>query len=299
MLTALQQRHPRDEWRVHHRSLSPMVRRPLFASAAWLGRPRLGGADVVWAPAPAPMAVSPGVPFVLTVHDLSWVERPQDFTPYERFWHAAGRLHALARRADRVVVDAAATIEPLVRWGVDRDRIRVVHPGVPDRPVGRLPPGVPARYVLFVGALEPRKDPELLVRAHARSGLDADLVFAGSGRLAERLRGERVHVIGSLEDGRLGALYANALALAMPSRLEGFGFPPLEAARAGTPSVVSDLPVFRETLGDDGALFVPPGDEAAWARALNEVEGREAPPVAFSWGAAADGLRAVLAEVAG
>src|SRR5687767_7599082 len=155
--------------------------RAIFGAAALTGRPRLdrlagNDPDVVWAPAPAPLAVSGGVPFVLTVHDLSWVERPRDFTPYERLWHAAGRLRRLAQRADRVVVDAAATIAPLTAWGVDPDRIRVVHPGVPHRPNGPPPAGTPEDYVLFVGALEPRKDPELLLRAHARSGIEAKLV---------------------------------------------------------------------------------------------------------------------------
>src|SRR6476646_5243463 len=65
--------------------------RARYAAGALLGRPRIGvGADVVWLPAPAPVAV--GAPYVLTVHDLSWVERPQDFTAYERVWHRAGRL---------------------------------------------------------------------------------------------------------------------------------------------------------------------------------------------------------------
>ena len=279
--------------------------RAAYASAALTGRPRLdrlaGNApDVVWAPAPAPLAVSGGVPFVLTVHDLSWVERPQDFTAYERLWHAVGRLKRIARRADRVVVDAAATIEPLTRWGVDPDRIRVIHPGVPHRPAGTLPPNLPDRYVLAVGALEPRKDPELLKQAD----LDVDVVFAGTGRLAPRLRGTRLHVIESFTPDQLGALYANAVALAMPSRLEGFGFPPLEAALHGTPSVVTDLPVFRETLGD-AALFVPPGDAAALAAAITQAEqdptlGERARERAqrFTWAKAAAQLEDVFEEVA-
>jgi glycosyltransferase involved in cell wall biosynthesis len=310
MLDALATEFPQDEverkgqspffHRAQKRGLSPILRRVGNASAAILGWPRLGGgADVVWAPAPAPLAVAPDMPFVLTVHDLSWVERPGDFTPYERLWHAVGRLKRLALRADRLVVDAHATIAPLRRWGVDADRIRVVHPGVPRRPVGALPDRLPRGYVLYVGAFEPRKDPELLLEAHRRArrrGLDADLVFAGAGRLAPRLTGDGVHVIDPVGNGILGALYANARVLAMPSHLEGFGFPPLEAAQAGTPAIVSDLPVFRETLGD-GAAFVSERDADAWAAAML------APPppparTAFTWARAAHELRAVFAEVA-
>lgn len=283
--------------------------RAIFGSAALLGRPRLdrlagGDPDVIWAPAPAPLAVSRDVPFVLTVHDLSWIERPGDFTRYERLWHAAGRLRQLARRADRVVVDAWATISPLVRWGVDPDRVRVVAPGVPERTATQLPPGVPDRYVLFAGALEPRKDPELLLRAHP----DVDVVFAGRGRLAPRLAGPRTHVLGDLDSGQLGALYANALALVLPSRLEGFGFPPLEAALHGTPSIVTDLPVYSETLGDE-ALRIPPGDAEALRDAIAALAddedarrdlGARAKQRAerFTWASAGQGLRTVLEEVA-
>ena len=75
LLEALRRAHPEDEFSV----VVPRGRaasRALFGAAALTGRPRLdrlaGGCDVVWAPAPAPLAVSPGVPLVLTVHDRAW-----------------------------------------------------------------------------------------------------------------------------------------------------------------------------------------------------------------------------------
>ena len=78
-----------------------------YAAAAFIGRPRLdrqlGGCDVLWAPAPAPLAVSSGVPLVLTIHDLSFEHRPRDYTAYERFWHRRAHPRALARRAARVI----------------------------------------------------------------------------------------------------------------------------------------------------------------------------------------------------
>jgi hypothetical protein len=116
LLGALAVAHPEDEWLAFVPGRQPLrdppagvrlVRHPLpgralFGAAAVAGRPRLdrllGGVDVVWAPAPAPLAVSAGVPLVLTVHDRSWEERPGDVTPYERAWHAAARPRRLARR---------------------------------------------------------------------------------------------------------------------------------------------------------------------------------------------------------
>jgi glycosyltransferase involved in cell wall biosynthesis len=326
LLAAMAARHGGDEWRAvlpRERAEVPagvQIRRSrlpsrlLFGAAGLTGRPRVdrlaGGADVVWLPAPAPVAVSPGVPYVLSVHDLSWIERPRDFTGYERAWHRVARVERLARSAAAVVTISEATRELiLARWALPPGRVRVVYPGpgVAGDPAGPAP-ALPRRFVLAAGALEPRKDPELLVRAHALArarGLDADLVFAGDGRLARRLSGPGVHVLGRVDD--LGPLYARALALAMPSRLEGFGFPPLEAALHGTPSLLSDLPVFRETLGD-AALRVP-SDAGAWADALLRIAGDEAlrrdlgarAEVAarrFSWDDAADRLHAILREAA-
>ena len=197
------------------------------------------------------------------------------------------------------------------RWGLDAE---VVAPGVgegaPLDQAGRSggAPPLPERFLLAVGALEPRKDPELLVRAHALArsrGLDADLVFAGEGRLAPKLAGPGVHVLGHVAD--LRPLYERALALLMSSHLEGFGFPPLQAALHGTPSVLSDLPVFDETLGD--AALRAPRDDAAWADAMLRIasddalrrdlgeRGRRAAS-RFSWDDAADRLHAILRAAA-
>src|SRR4051812_34690112 len=176
MLDALTRAFPGDAQRL----VAPPFRRVVFGASALVRAPTLTslaarGADVAWLPAPAPVAVG-ALPYVLTVHDLSWVERPRDFTAYERAWHAAGRLPDQARRAARVVADSHATARVLAhRWGVEA---AVVAPGV-TRPGGPPGPNRRGRYLLAVGALEPRKAPELLLGAFARArarGLDAELV---------------------------------------------------------------------------------------------------------------------------
>jgi glycosyltransferase involved in cell wall biosynthesis len=339
LLAALARVHPDDEWHlflpgrggvlpepapnlVVHRHVLPG--RVLFGAAAVCGRPRLdrllgGGVDVVWSPTIAPMALSPGVPLVLTIQDLSFELRPGDFTPYERVWHRLARPRALARRAARVIVLAPATRGQLVdRWGLDGRRIEVVAPGVSAAPptgahAAAPSPTAPAKspYLLAVGALEPRKAPDLLVRAFTAAraaGLSARLVFAGEGRLAGALGGEGVTVLGQVSDAQLDELYRGALALVMPSLLEGYGLPVTEALARGTPAVVSDLPVFAPQL-DAAVLRVPAGDEPALTAALLRLE-REAglraalaaaAPAAvagLSWDEAARRTRAVLAEAA-
>jgi len=281
--------HPRVTL-VRHR----LSGRALFAAAAVAGRPTLaglvGGADVVWLPAPAPVAA--GAPYVLTVHDRSWERRPRDFSVYERAWHALARPRALARDAARVTADSQAVAAELrAAWGV---QVTVVSPGVTALPAAPHP----GRYLLFVGAHEPRKALGVLTAAHISAqarGLDADLVMVGHG-------------LRRVDDAQLASLYAGALAVVTPSHLEGFGLPPLEAAAHGTPAVVSDLPCFAETL-DDAALRVPAGDAGALADALLLI-GRDedlrarlgaaarARAARYTWERAAGALHALLADAA-
>jgi glycosyltransferase involved in cell wall biosynthesis len=328
LLGALAAAFPEDDWSVllprGEVALVPhgvrVIRHPvparlLFGTAAVLGRPRLdvllgADCDVVWAPAPAPLAIG-RTPFVLTVHDRSWERRPQDFTLYERAWHRSARPRRLARRASRVLCDTEAVREELIAvWRLPAGRVRAVPlaPRALGAPAAATRDGAP--YFLFVGALEPRKAPDVLLDAFTRArahGLDADLVYAGEGRLEARLAAPRVRIADRREP--LADLYAGAIALVLPSWLEGFGLPPVEALSVGTPAIVSDLPAFRETLGAEGAVYVTPGDAAELADALLALAGepalRERVLVAgraaiapLRWEATALRTHAVLAEAA-
>ena len=313
LLAALAEGHGDDEWLAFVPGRSPvapvhprvtLVRhrlggRPLFGAAAVAGRPTLagllGGIDVAWLPAPAPVAA--GAPYVLTVHDRSWERRPQDYSAYERAWHRLARPRALAGGAAAVTADSHAVAAELrAAWGVPAT---VVSPGVDGGP-SRPPPGAPrpGRYLLFVGARDPRKALGVATAAHARArarGLDAELVVVGDG-------------LRRVDDAELAALYAGALAVVAPSHLEGFGLVALEAAAHGTPAVVSDLECFAETLGD-AALRVPVGDASALADALLRIAGDDAlrarlgaaareRAALYTWQRAARALHPLLARAA-
>ena len=138
----------------------------------------------------------------------------------------------LARRADRVMADSRTTRESAIAmWDLDPARVAVVTPGV-TRPAAPLDAeearrrlGLPARYLLFVGALEPRKGAGVLARAYVRARrarLDAELVLVGYGRsgvVFDALQG--IHRIRAADRPELDALYAGALALVMPSLAGG------------------------------------------------------------------------------
>jgi alpha-1,3-rhamnosyl/mannosyltransferase len=252
------------------------------------------------------------------VHDLSFEHRPRDYPLYDRVWLRLSRPRRLARRATRVLcVSEQTRLEVISEWGVEAARTRTVllgpgRPPGPAEPPGEAPTGLPERFVLAVGALEPRKRPLLLAEAHRRAagrGLNAGLVFAGDGALRARLESAGATVFGHVADPVLDGLYRRALVVVCASRAEGFGFTPLEAAARGTPAIVADLPVFSETLAG-GALRVNPGDADALADVLLRIErdpalrerlaeaGREA-VARLSWERAARETRELLAEAAG
>ena len=313
LLAALADGHREDEWLafvpgrtavapVHPRVTLVRHRlggRALFGAAAVARRPTLagllGGVDVAWLPAPAPVA--PGAPYVLTVHDRSWERRPRDFSAYERAWHHLARPRVLARGAAAVTADSHAVAAELhAAGGV---HATVVSPGVDGAPPPATATGrAPGRYLLFVGARDPRKALDVATAAHARArarGLDAELVAVGDG-------------VRRVDDAELAALYAGALAVVAPSYLEGFGLVPLEAAAHGTPAVVSDLECFAETLGD-ASLRVPVGDAGALADAMLRIAGdddlrtrlgaaaRERAAL-YTWERAAAALHPLLAQAA-
>jgi glycosyltransferase involved in cell wall biosynthesis len=334
MLTALVAGFPDDEWVAvvpGDREVSVpsgielrrtrLSSKPLFAAAALTGRPRLEklarGADVTWLPAPAPVACGRRTPYVLTVHDLSFELRPEDFTAYERRWLKAARPRRLAQRSARIVVDSEATATDLIEagWEVDAAKLTVIRAAPSAALLGAQAEGAESGrgYLLYVGALEPRKGLDTLAEATTiarRSGLTAPLLVVGEGRLASEIEAVAgVRLLGRQSDEQLAQLYSGALALVMPSRLEGFGLPPVEAAAHAVPSVISDLPVFRETLGD-AALTFPVGDAEALAKALVLISGDSALRARvgeearlavdnLSWTSAASSLRAVLSEAAG
>ena len=309
LTAALASAHDHDRWRLllaggprplpeldDPVNVDLVCRRLRHLAAALAGRPRLerslaGRIDVAWAPAPAPLAVGRSVPLVLTVHDLSFAERRGDYTAYERLWHDLARLGALARRAARLLADSRVTAEAaLDRWRLDPARVVEVPPGV-DRPArapdvagARARHGLGERYLLFVGALEPRKAPDVLAEGFARAraaGLEAELAVVGTGRRAAELDGRGVRRLGELP---VILEYAAGLAAGLLEPVEELrGRVDLVVVLAAwedgqlvqvfsAPAVVSDLPVFRETLGD-AALRVPPGDPEALAQALLRVAG--------------------------
>lgn len=243
-------------------------------------------ADVLISPAYVMPLLAP-CPAVVMVHDLHGLHLDQ--TRLENWLHHRLFLPPTLRRAAAVLTPTQAVMDELAP-AVPPRRPRFVAPLGVDAvfcpgPAAGEPRG---RYLLFTGNLERRKGLDLLLEAFARlvePGLR--LVIAGKDRgsgkaLRERAAGlgieQRVEFTGYVEQTRLVELYRNAALLVHPALSEGFGIPPLEAVRCGTPVVAVETPAARETLGD-AACLVGPGAEAIAAgvrRVLNDAAYRSA-----------------------
>jgi glycosyltransferase involved in cell wall biosynthesis len=239
--------------------------------------------DVYFGPAGALPLGRVGVPSVITIHDLAIYRNPRWFPPRQPL---STRLVVprSVLRADVVISVSQNTARDIVEiFGIDPRRIEVVPHGVSPkmRPMdgdekaeARARLGLPERFILFVGTIEPRKNLETLLDAWAMMRDRPDLVVVGSwGWSYEPIRdkmsrlGPRLHHLDSVEPDELPAIYNLARVLAHPAWYEGFGLPPLEAMACGTPCVVSDRSSLPEVVGD-AALIVPADQPDAWRKAL-------------------------------
>lgn len=278
-------------------------------------------------------AAASGTPYVVTVHDLIELDEPQTW---------AGSL--LARwfyrgiaGADHVISVSAYTVERLrERYQVADENVTVIHNGVDStfHPIEgftqtlayqelvrelRISPDAPV--VLMVGSDHPRKNSVGGVAAFAsvlRTHPTAVLVKVGAPGIPagreQTLQAvdqhgvrDQVRFLDNVSNERLNELYNLASVLLFPSRLEGFGLPPLQAMAAGTPVVASSASSVPEVVGD-AALLADPDEVTALAEQVDRVladaslratlrERGLARARQFSWMSAAQGVRQVYQQV--
>lgn len=256
-----------------------------FAAALWRDRP-----DVTFVPAHTLPLWFPG-PGVVTVHDLGYLYFPSAHPARARRYLNWSTRYS-AHRAARVLVDSLATARDLAaHYDIPESRISLVYPGLDETlaPVSdpaqlaavRTRYGLPDRYLLFLGTLQPRKNIAQLVKGYtqwrAQSGVTGvALVLAGSpGWLYDPAWTHGIEGVietGYVRDEDVAALYSGALALVFPSLYEGFGFPVLEAMRCGAPVITSATSSLPEVAGS-AALLVNPRDTDAIAAAIAQIVG--------------------------
>lgn len=232
------------------------------------------------------------LPTVVTVHDLSAVLHPE--------WHPAERARLFETdflprvpTFSHILTDSdAARDEIIASLKVPPDRITTAYPGV--RPTLRPLPagevaatlrrlGLPPRYLLHVGTLEPRKNLLMLLRAYTsleeNERAECPLVLVGPwGWRFEELatyhdaeaRHRHVIHLGYAAEADLPSLYNGAAALVFPTWYEGFGLPAAEMMACGGAVIGSSTPAVAEVLGDCGAK-VDPADVDGWRTAMRRA----------------------------
>lgn len=248
-------------------------------------------------------------PFIVTIHDLILFRHPTkrattlNAVTY-RLKYAAYHLairHA-ARRARRIIAVSEYTKRDIVNsLGVPEDKITVTYEASdPIRSnvenIDLAAKKITKPYFLYVGNAYPHKNLERLLEVFKtvrNEGFQNQLVLVGKmDYFYERLRSEAerlgltenndVLFYGYASDAELAELYRGAKAYVFPSLLEGFGLPPLEAMRYGTPVAASDSSCLPEVLGD-AAIYFSPEDPRSMADAMKRI-------------ATDDALRSTLAE---
>lgn len=235
----------------------------------------------------------PTPPMVVTVYDLSFLHYPERLPPARRLYLRL--LTGLScRRARRVLVISHSTGQDVARLlGVPPERIDVTplaHDAARCRPLPadevqafRRDRGLPPRFWLFVGTLEPRKNLVTLLEAYAALPRSerAPLVLAGGkgwlyndifAAIERHALQDEVHLPGFLPTDEMPLWYNSAEIFVYPSVYEGFGLPVLEAMACGTPVLTSDLSSLPEVAGQ-AAICVPPHDVQAWTQALRRAGG--------------------------
>jgi glycosyltransferase involved in cell wall biosynthesis len=266
----------------------------------------------------------PGLPTVLTVHDMIFKLFPEH-QKVLNYWYLNSTMPIYCRRADAIItVSQASKQDILDHYALDPAKITVIYEaaapefapadeGLTEEVRARY--GLPDRYLVHVGTIEPRKNLTRLVEALQQlrdEGLRIPLVVVGGKgwlyddffrRLEELTVCDSVCFPGYVPAADLPLLYAAASAAVVPSLYEGFGLPLLEAMACGTPVVSSTAASLRE-IGDDAACYFEATDVPAMAEVIRSVwtdadrraEMRSrglAQAARFSWDRAADETMAV------
>jgi glycosyltransferase involved in cell wall biosynthesis len=210
---------------------------------------------------------------VTTFHDL-FVMTSEYSSPEFRARFTTQAREA-AERSDSVIAVSQFTADQVeALLGVERKRIHVVPHGVDTRESISLPR---EKMVLFVGAIQKRKNVARLVRAFERMPREWTLVLAGAAdgfgadeelsAIRDSARSADIRVAGYVTNAELDNLYARASIFAFPSLDEGFGMPVLEAMARGAAVITSNCAAMPEVAGD-AALLVDPHQEDSIADGL-------------------------------
>jgi len=246
--------------------------------------------DLFWGPRHhLPVLLPKRIKAVITVHDIVHRKFPETMTLPNLIVERLLMRRSLIR-SDAIMADSHATAADIEKYyAMDAKNILIIHPGIPkftQHPDNHNESThtLPAKYFLFVGTLDPRKNFRRIFKAFERVDPvqnDVHLVVVGARgwekndlfqKLDRHALSSKIHLKGYVPRKQLAQFYKNALCLLFPSLYEGFGFPILEAMYYGTPVITANTSSMPEVAGD-AAVLVDPYNIEAIADAMGEVMG--------------------------
>lgn len=259
---------------------------------------RVGKIDAAFLPNLGFVGRAQSRPYILLLHDLSFLIEPRWFSLKTRLWHKAVSAKRLIRQAAHLLAVSEKTRQDTVRLlNIPAERITVIPIGqtlnLPDIPpsIFHLPHS--SKYVLAMGGNDPRKNTRTAERAVEilrREPAFTDLRLIIVGRDIVRP-----------SDIELAGLYKDAAAFLYPSWYEGYGLPLHEAAAFGTPCLASTAGALPETA-PTGTIFADPAKPHHWVEALRIALSSPRPnplqPDPQAWILAAEILRDKLDRIA-
>ena len=214
-----------------------------------------------------------------TIYDMTCRLMPELHTP-ANIQADESLVKNVISRADGLIAISENSRQDAVRLlGIQAERIQVIYPGVADVYFDAKAKPSERAYVLYVGAIEPRKNVDTLLDAWEACSLrrDFDLVLAGasgwaSGKTKARLESgpQGVRYLGYVPEDELPGLTAGASAFVYPSLYEGFGLPVAQAMAARVAVITSNTSCLPEIAGQ-GALLVDPRSAAEIQAALEKL----------------------------
>lgn len=225
---------------------------------------------------------------ILTIHDLSFFLFPEYFSVHRRLWHRAVRAKKIANAVSHLTVPSESAKNDLAEsFKINREKISVLppgqcsdwqEPGAADVLRVRTKYNLPAKFVLCLATIEPRKNIKAAILGFGewqqKNNVDADLIIAGAPGWKNKeifsliKTTPRVRFIGYVADADKPALYKLARVFLYPSFYEGFGLPILEAMRSSVPVIASNCSALPESAGA-AAYAVDPDRYSDIAAGLN------------------------------
>ncbi len=237
--------------------------------------------------------LSSTIPYILTIHDLSFKLFPEFYTAKQNFWHKIIGSKRQCQSAKLIIVPSANTKRDLMNYyEIPKEKIEVIYPGVNDnfsltnpnlaadktRVLNRY--GLPENFILFLGSIEPRKNITTIIKAYEKLPLEItakySLIIVGApgwknkeiyDTATKSPLASNIKFIGYIAAEDKPIFYSLSSLFIFDSFYEGFGFPLIEAMRMGTPTIAANRASLPE-ITDNASYLVNPNKISDLSQAM-------------------------------